>query len=360
MNKELLIKMLRDCLNEKKEKIYTYNKEILELAFHHGIETLIGDLMKLGRNELVNLISVKQNNVQKHKANFENFKQVALELERSNINYSITKGAYVGRIAYPNESYRRSDDLDIIIKREDYIKVKRLLNNNGYVQGIYNYKDRKIHTFSRKQELFYLTYTQQSPPFIKIIKNKAIPFINLDLNFNIFWGKSKWNVEDLINHSQDIEYWGCVAKTLQDEYILLHLCLHAYFDMNSIYVLYKDYSFRLRYFVDIYGFIKNAKISWEKFNFICIKYGVDKYITYIFYYTSVVFKDDSLLFITGLKMPDKKFLNSFGLSHEGRYQWKENFYERLFCRDKQNMLNKYIDKNIKDKIIKGRNLEGYL
>lgn len=355
MKNEVLLEILRSHFKKK----ITYDKELLELAFQHGIETLIGDLMKLNRRELINLLSVKQKNMQRYRANFQHFKQVALDLENGNINYSITKGAYVARIAYPNESYRHSDDLDIIIKREDYMKVKKVLNNNGYVQGIYDYKDKKIYNFSRKQELFYLTYTQQSAPFIKIINNKAIPFINLDLNFEIFWEKPKWDIEDLISHSQKIEYWECFANTLQNEYILLHLCLHAYYDMNSIYVLYKDYSFRLKYFVDIYGFVKNAKISWKKFKFICIKYGVAKYISYIFYYTWLIFCDDSLLYITGLEIPDKKFLNTFGLGHEGRYQWKENFFDRLFCRNKQNMLNKYIDLNAQKKVIKGRELEGY-
>ena len=147
------------------------------------------------------------------------------------------------------------------------------------------------------------------------------------------------------------------VRTFSDEFMLIHMCLHAYYDMNSIYILYKSYSYRLKYFVDIYGFIKRGNVSWKRFRDICRVYKIEKYVMYIFYYTSVVFNDESLLTITELEVPDSNFLRRFGLDSEGTFTWEETFMERLFSSDRSRLLNKYLDENLKTKIAIGSALE---
>jgi hypothetical protein len=338
---------------------YPENELILEVAHKHGVGLLIGDMMQLNRKHRISNQILKEKNLKRYQENFIHFNPVSSELEKYNIDYVITKGIYVSKMAYINESYRHSEDLDVIIKREDYSKVKEILNNHGYVQGIYNSETKKVEKFSRNQELFYLSFTQQSAPFLKETGNELIPVVNLDLNFHIFWNENDAvDISKLINNSQVFNYKGYKVKTFQDEYMLLHICLHAYFDMNSVYILYKSYSYRLKYFVDVYGFIKRANISWKRFKAICMDYKVEKYIMYILYYTAIVFQDDSLLTITGLEVPSKEFLKQFGLENEGYFTWKESFMERLFCSDRKKMLDKYINEDLKLKITQGSTLEG--
>lgn len=38
--------------------------------------------------------------------------------------------------------------------------------------------------------------------------------------------------------------------------------------------------------------------------------------------------------------------------------WKENFLERLFCDDKEKLLNQYLGNQLKNNISKGQLLEG--
>lgn len=357
-----LMEMLRVCFSNEPISIsfqYHQDEALLELAHQHDVGLLIGNMMQLDRkHRLANQI-LKQKNLKRYHENLIHFDPVAVEFENSHVEYIITKGIYAAKTAYIDEGYRRSDDLDVIIRREDYSKVKEILHNYGYIQGVYNSTEKTVKKFSRQQELFYLSYTQQSAPFIKETGNDLVPVVNLDLNFHIFWNKNNiWDISKLLENSQIFDYKGYKVKTFQDEYMLLHMCLHAYFDMNSVYVLYKEYSYKLKYFADIYGFIKRCKISWHKFQSICTDYKVEKYIMYILHYTTLVFQDESFLTITGLEMPNQDFLNRFGLDNEGSFVWENSFMERLFCVDMDVLLDTYISKEIKSKIIQGKSFEG--
>lgn len=360
MRQNLLLEMLRACFcDERTSYRYPQDDSLLELAHQHDVGLLIGDIMQLDRNQRLANQILKQKNITRYHENLIHFDPVADEFEKSHVEYIITKGIYPSKMAYIDEGYRRSDDLDVIIKREDYSKVKEILHAYGYVQGIYNSTTKTVREFSRQQELFYLSYTQQSAPFLKETGNDLVPVVNLDLNFHIFWNESDaWDISKLLSNSQIFNYKGFKVKTFQDEYMLLHLCLHAYFDMNSVYILYKSYAYRLKYFADIYGFIKRLEISWDRFRSICIEYKVEKYVMYILYYTALVFQDESLLTITGMETPDEDFLNRFGLDNEGSFIWEEGFMERLFCADRNSLLDKYFNEEMKLKISKGRSLEG--
>jgi hypothetical protein len=359
---DLLLEMLRSCFRNDSTSMllrYPQNESLLELAYQHEVGLLIGDKMQLERSQRLANQIFKQKNLKRYHENFIHFDPVAVEFGKSQVEYIITKGIYASQTAYIDEGYRRSDDLDVIINREDYTKVKEILHTYGYIQGVYDSTTKTLKEFSRQQELFYLSYTQQSAPFLKETGNDLVPVVNLDLNFQIYWNESDvWDISKLLSNSQEFIYKGFKVKTFQDEYMLLHMCLHAYFDMNSIYILYKSYAYRLKYFADIYGFITRSSISWEKFRLICIEYNVEKYIMYIFHFTARVFQDESLLTISGLEMPNNDFLNRFGLDNEGSFTWTESFMERLFCTDRNSLLDKYFNEEMKLKISQGRSLEG--
>ncbi|OBZ14218.1 hypothetical protein A8L34_09665 [Bacillus sp. FJAT-27264] len=362
MTQDLLLEMLRASFcNESSSMLsqYPQNESLLELAYQHDVGLLIGDRMQLNRSQRLANNILKQKNLKRYHENFVHFDPVAVEFENSNVEYVTTKGVYAAKTAYIDEGYRRSDDLDVIIKREDYSKVREILHAQGYIQGIYNSTTKTVKEFSRQQELFYLSYTQQSAPFLKETGDDLVPVVNLDLNFHIFWDESEaWDISKLLSNSQILNYKGFKVRTFQDEYMLLHMCIHAYFDMNSVYILYKSYAYRLKYFADIYGFIKRSKVSWSRFRSVCIDNKVEKYIMYILYYTALVFQDDSLLTITGLEMPSEVFLNRFGLENEGSFIWEESFLERLFNTDRDILLDKYFNEEMKLKISQGRSFEG--
>ena len=363
MIQELLLQILRECFDNQKKlenQIYPYNESLLELAYQHDIGLLIGDRIQLDREHHLFNQLIKQKNLERYYENFTHFQSVAEAFEKLNIEYITTKGLYVAKTAYKNEGYRHSEDLDVIIRKEDYLKAKEILNTFGYVQGVYNSETKSIKKYSRQQELFFLLYTNQSAPFLKKTRNAFSPVVNLDLNFHIFWKDSDlWNISELLTKSQFFKYKEFKIKTFQNEYVLLHICLHAYFDLNSVHVLYRSYSYKLKYFADVYGFIKHSNLTWEKFREICIKYKVEKYIMYVLYYTCIIFNDDSLLSFVGLDIPEENFLNRFGLNNEGYFYWKDSFMDRLFCSDKYKLLDKYFDDDIKTKIKQGRLLEGF-
>ena len=203
MKENQLLEILRESYRYNdisKLSLYPQDKYLLDIAFQHDVGLLVGNMMKLDRQQRLANRIIEQKNLKRYYENFVHFGPVADAFEKSSIQYVITKGVYAAKTAYINEGLRRSDDLDVIINRDDYSKVKNILQDHGYIQGYYDPKTGKITKFTRKQELFYLSFTDQSAPFVKKTGDDFLPIVNLDINFQIFWDKKKpWNIHQLLS-----------------------------------------------------------------------------------------------------------------------------------------------------------------
>lgn len=262
----------------------------------------------------------------------ERYKNIQFLLESiSNIPYAIIKGAVLSEQLYHSPFTRHSGDIDILIRRENLSTVKQLLLNNGFVQG--RIDEQGIVPFTRRELIFYASQSHQTAPFVKRTANKLCPYINLDLNTAIYWGEyeGSCNMDIVFEQIQDGNILDRRIKKLSPEMEFITLCLHHYKDMNSIYLLTTG-SLKLNLFCDIYFYIKNVRVDYDKLYFLASKLHATPYIFYCLYYTDIVFDCDAIKKIIHMfeSTLAHSLISTFGLCATESHPWSISFLDRLF------------------------------
>lgn len=253
--------------------------------------------------------------------------------EATGISYAVIKGAVLSKSAYGDINLRKSSDVDLLINRKDIDAAKKILLDNEFIQG--RVTNNGIKPFSRRELVFQSVLSHQVAPFVKKTSNPLCPYINVDINMDIFWGESerKTDVDYLLSHTEDANICGCEIKKLATETEFVALCLHHYKDMNSIYLLSQG-SLKLFLFCDIYFYLKNKVPNRHQLKALCEKLGASEYIYYCVFYTNEIFQDDFLIqYIDTFETESsRKLLDTFGLANNEIKSWNISFPERLFMR----------------------------
>lgn len=120
----------------------------------------------------------------------ERFKACAAVFEAlGSIPYAVIKGAVLSKSAYGSAAYRISGDMDILISRSHLDEAKIIFQQHGFIQG--RITEDGITPFSREELIFQNSTSHQTAPFVKRINHPLCPYVNIDLNLEIFWGESK-------------------------------------------------------------------------------------------------------------------------------------------------------------------------
>ena len=251
--------------------------------------------------------------------------------EANEIPYAVIKGAVLSKSAYGAVNLRKSGDIDLLISRKNIDTVKKIMLDDGFVQG--RVTDNGIEPFSRRELLFQSAASHQAAPFIKKGLNPLCPYVNVDINMDIFWGESerKADMDLLLTYTENEEICGSRIRKLTAEMEFISLCLHHYKDMNSIYLLSQG-SLKLFLFCDIYFYLRNNKLDRNRLQALCEKLAVSEYVYYCVFYANEIFQDDLLNgYLTALDTEKaRETLNTFGLAEDEIKTWNIGFFERLF------------------------------
>ena len=248
--------------------------------------------------------------------------------EMAHIPYAIVKGAALSRAAYGDATMRQSGDVDLLISRTHLEEVKRLLLQQGFVQG--RITANGIQPFSRRELIFQSAMSHQTAPFVKETGNPLIPYINVDINLDIFWGESEQraDMDAFLAHTTETELFGATVRILEPIYDFIFLCMHHYKDMNSLYLL-SDRGLRMDQLCDILYFLKANELDISALLTAARTYGVTDYLHYCVYYANrlcphLVFERylQALAGGTGLTA-------YYGLNAVERQTWDVPFEERL-------------------------------
>lgn len=138
-------------------------------------------------------------------------------------------------------------------------------------------------------------------------------------------------MEFVLSQVEPIQLLGVETYKLCKEMDFIALCLHAYKDMNSIFLLSKG-CLNLRIFSDIYFFLTMQELDWGILYRLTKALCAEDYLYYCLYYTYLVFNDDKLLDYMSPFCSDSanSILNTYGLTPAERKEWKIPFEERLF------------------------------
>ena len=226
----------------------------------------------------------------------KNVSIISDELNKNNIKHVFLKGTILNSILFEYGT-RASNDIDILINKKDINKVRSILNNIGFIQGKYDYKNNKIIEYSNDEINNFENNIGETAPFVKISNNPAIKTIDVDVNFSLDW-KPEYN-EETINNFLDKRILvnnketGSKIYSLSNEYNFIELCMHFYKDAALIDLVKKRKVIDLYKIIDIYYFIMKyfEEINLEEVCSIIKNNNIDNEIFFTLKYINTLFVD---------------------------------------------------------------------
>lgn len=341
--KKQIQNLVKNCTTENEEIFELLDRQDCELLLLYSNNPKFID--KLSKNRIINIIS-----------NNERYKACRPIFDQEQISYVVVKGAVLSKEIYNDPFLKNSGDIDILICKSDADKIKKLLHQNGFFQG--KIINGKVYYYTRRQIIFQTTFTHQMATFIKETNNSLCPYVCIDVNTNVMWGENnnKIDMEKFLMHKCETELFGCKFYKLTAEMEFIHLCLHNYKDMNSLYLLING-SLKLKLFYEIYMYLKNVSLDCNLILEICEKMQIGEYIYTCIYYTQQIFDDEKILkYLDLLKQyKNQLILESFGLIDEERKKWNVEIIERLFKINVPKHIYSMLSNKEKDKICKNIN-----
>lgn len=329
MNYDKLLEDIRPLSRDQKP-----TQDITTLLMNHRCDFLLKKHGYTSKKDVLNKLCVAQR--------FKTCRKIFLALEENNIPYAVIKGAVLSQMAYGDPFCRKSGDIDLLICREDVDAVKQLLLDNGFVQG--RITETGISPFSRKELLFQTAMSHQTAPFLTQTENPFCPYVNVDVNLDIFWGEhnQKMDMQFVLEHTKGVEICGNDIKKLIPEMEFISLCLHHYKDANSIYLLWGG-GLRLSLFCDVYFYLKSNPLNLQTLKAFCQRLQAGDYVYYCIYYANLIFDDVDLLspYLEALESDSARgILNTLGLAENEVRPWNVPFLERLFSGRLKEVLEK--------------------
>lgn len=253
-------------------------------------------------------------------------REVFQKLEAAAVPYAVVKGAVLSEAAYGSPAVRRSADIDLLIDRRDCETVRAVLVDAGFTQGYV--EDGVLHPYSRESKLYYGALSHQMAPFIQPLKSPFCPFLNVDVNTDIFWGESGWHtdIHAFLSETEETSVAGITVRKLPRERELIALCLHHYKDMHSAFLLSQD-SLRLSLFRDIAGYVSRQRPDAGKLAEEAARWTAAPVVYVCLYHTNQLFPDDALAaLLTPLWSAEgERLLGVYGLNAAEERPWPVPF-----------------------------------
>ena len=243
-----------------------------------------------------------------------------------NIRYAIVKGEVLSVTLYSKPGCRNSNDVDILTDK----KYVTIIENELKVQGFKPLLENGQNI--REKRIFLMANSHQTIQYGKLVESISV---DVDVNFKVYWGEA--NIQEdmylFLSDTEKVDIYGCITKCLPIEKQLLHLCIHNYKDINSIYILLRRKNpIHYRIFNEIRLLLEKVHLEnrISKFIDIVICFKAQSYVYYMLYYTNMIENSDKISAVLNLLKPyaDMSIMNSYGLSSDERKLWPCSFRER--------------------------------
>jgi len=166
----------------------------------------------------------------------------------SGIPMLLLKGSALSRWIYGDMGIRPMSDVDVLCREEDIRRLEGVLHRLGYAQrttGSYS----RLHA-AVGQERSHL------PPY------DHPKGVRIEVHLNLFGkeGGDAGLMDSVWRHAQDLTVDGLQFRTLSDEHMLLHLCLHLHHHITVGNIA-------LYWFCDIFEFVRKmqGRMDWQAF-----------------------------------------------------------------------------------------------
>ena len=235
----------------------------------------------------------------------------------SSVRYAVVKGEVLSQQIYGVPDRRRSSDIDILIDKKNVKFLEEQLHKLGFEQKL-----PENNAEIRRNRVLCMAYSHQIPSYHK---DKFGFHLNVDVNYDIFWGEYEGKrccIDEFLSDTVDMEIYGVTMKTLPIGKAFVQLVLHHYKEINSIYHLSQHNTVRTDMFRDIYDMIICCReiLNIELIKEMCVNYNIGKYVYYVLYYTYQTFLDEILFdCLQELEIyKNEELLSCYGLSLKER------------------------------------------
>lgn len=136
------------------------------------------------------------------------------EFKKEGIDVIILKGNYLAHSCYKDIGYKRMNDFDILIHKEDWDRIQDVYLRLGYIPLGFGWSGEK----EKPASFSHVGMAFISPDFSCIIGSQwglKSPTTSFSVNIDEAWKTAR-----------DFDFFGVPVKTLSPEYNLLHLILH--------------------------------------------------------------------------------------------------------------------------------------
>jgi hypothetical protein len=182
---------------------------------------------------------------------YNHFKNVIKAITSAGVDVIALKGIYLAESVYKDIGLRQMSDIDIMVRKEDAEKCRKILMNCGYADTV----------LYKAQFIKKLIVVKHLPPLV-------IDGVSVELHTQVHLDYPEMAVEidDYWNRSIKVQIAGINVNVLSHEDLLQHLCLHLdeHFD---------DGKPQLYSLMDIATITNTFLIDWNLLIFTCKKYN---------------------------------------------------------------------------------------
>lgn len=208
------------------EPLVLNNVRMLKLSIGHPLESILeAKAQEIRTQNQLRLISGKP---------------VFSKLHDQGIPFIILKGQVLGPLVFADPGYKKMNDIDFLIRRQDLSALAKIYQELGF-QSI-----AELHVEGHQADE---KYSHHWPPYVS-------PDLNcvMGTHWNLVSPLSgiQMTEDDLWNNPVPFEYMGLPAFRLNNENLLIHLLVHL-----------GHYKTGLKELADIFNFIRWGKNSWS-------------------------------------------------------------------------------------------------
>ncbi|MBQ8175053.1 MAG: nucleotidyltransferase family protein [Clostridia bacterium] len=243
------------------------------------------------------------------------------------VPYAVIKGEALSQQIYGVTDRRRSGDIDILIDKSNVKALEEFLQKNGFRQQVPQRSGGE-----RLHRILCMAYSHQIPSYHK---DKLGFHLNVDVNYDIFWGEyegQRCSMAEFLCDTEETYIYGVRVKTLSLEKAFLQLILHHYKEMNSLYHLHHYNCIRTDLFRDIHDMLILRKecLTVKTVVALAHKYAIGGIMYYMLFYTDRVFPGELDAYLLALEdKREEAIMDSFGLCSKERKVWRIPFEKRL-------------------------------
>lgn len=229
--------------------------QLVSVSYAHGIAPLIyhslikSDVIgQVPATAAQTLQSSYFTNAARNSLLYDDLKKLLLALRQEKINAIVLKGAALAETAYPQRALRPMNDIDLLVRKGQLIKVESKLLDMGYLFDGHG-KTKEFYLEHR----YHWVFAKRFDISIEIhwhIKRPTSPF---SIDIDGFWERAQWT-----------KIAGVEALVLSPEDLVLHLCQHFWkHNLTGGIRPLCDIAETTRYYGDGIDWIRMANISSE-------------------------------------------------------------------------------------------------